>query len=434
MESLETEAIESGEPSDEGGTSGVGTSSKPTMSPAEASEKIRRGELIQNVRIVGLKLKGVFDQPIRFKGVTLVELVIEKATFAEEVSFDFCTLDRPKASRKSDFAKGLNLGGSTLIRAIFRGMRVHGPLRCDNTRYRGKFHVEASRFEGRARFWEAHFLGWVEFKECEFADEADFRSIHVDQGFILTKCRFLANVLFRGATVQKKWQADNTRFEGLLDLSKAKLHDFVYLELIEQGEKQRFAFTNALAEQVLVRTEQLAGRIASEEAGDCHQATHEYAFLKRVFQGLHHYDREDWAFYRFKVNQRRAKVRSWRQPWTKLAQYADWLFLDHGCGYGTNPLRAVCAALIIMLVFAAIYALGIHSLYVENPPFPGKEDDLANRLMIAALTSVSTFTSGFGDIRGAAKGWMNLALIAESLLGTLLWGLFIVAFSRKVIR
>ena len=54
--------------------------------------------------------------------------------------------------------------------------------------------------------------------------------------------------------------------------------------------------------------------------------------------------------------------------------------------------------------------------------------------MIAALTSVSAFTSGFGDIRGAAQGWMNLPLIAESLLGTLLWGLFIVAFSRKVIR
>jgi hypothetical protein len=29
---------------------------------------------------------------------------------------------------------------------------------------------------------------------------------------------------------------------------------------------------------------------------------------------------------------------------------------------------------------------------------------------------------------------MNVFLIVESLLGTLLWGLFIVAFSRKVIR
>jgi hypothetical protein len=29
---------------------------------------------------------------------------------------------------------------------------------------------------------------------------------------------------------------------------------------------------------------------------------------------------------------------------------------------------------------------------------------------------------------------MNVPLIVEALLGTILWGLFIVAFSRKVIR
>jgi hypothetical protein len=37
--------------------------------------------------------------------------------------------------------------------------------------------------------------------------------------------------------------------------------------------------------------------------------------------------------------------------------------------------------------------------------------------MIAALTSVSAFTSGFGDIRNAAEGWMNLPLIAGFHLG-----------------
>ena len=49
--------------------------------------------------------------------------------------------------------------------------------------------------------------------------------------------------------------------------------------------------------------------------------------------------------------------------------------------------------------------------------------------------SPAAFTSGFGDLRDVARGGvMNVLLIVESLLGTLLWGLFIVAFSRKVIR
>jgi hypothetical protein len=41
---------------------------------------------------------------------------------------------------------------------------------------------------------------------------------------------------------------------------------------------------------------------------------------------------------------------------------------------------------------------------------------LANRFMIAALTSVSASSSGFGDIRNATEGWMNVPLIAGSLL------------------
>ncbi|SIO61790.1 hypothetical protein SAMN05444166_6857 [Singulisphaera sp. GP187] len=405
-----------------------------TMSAAEALEKLKRGEPIERTRVVGLTLKGEFTEPVRFSKVTLVRFSIEKATFAQEVGFEHCTLERPRFSRKSQFEKGLSLTGSTLIKADLRGITVKGVFRCDNLRTRGRFLIEAARFEGRLRFWEAQFQGWVELKGSEFVDEVDFRSIHVAEGFVISGCQFRSNVLFRGASVQKKWQAESTRFEGMLDFSKAKLHDFVYLEAIEQGETQRFAFTNALAERILIRPEQLVGRLASEAAGDHAQAMQEYGLLKRIFEGLHRYEEEDWAFYRFKVNQRLSKKRTWWRPWTKVACCADWLLLDHGCGYGTNPFRAVRTALAIIFGFALIYALDVGSLHTDHAPFAGDQSTLANRLMIGTLTSVSAFTSGFGDIRGAASGWINLPLIAESLMGTLLWGLFIVAFSRKVIR
>jgi len=432
MDTPEVEPMESEDvlPKDEAAAPASGA----TVTPSQVLEMLSRGELVENVRVVRLKLKGAFPLPVRFRNVTLVQPVIDRATFADEVAFEACTLERPRFLRKPVFEKGLNLTASTLVRAELRGLTVRGPFRCTNVRTRGQLLVEGSRFEDRVRFWDANFQSWVEFKGCEFVGEADFRSFHAEQGFVLDGCTFRSDALFRGATVCKKWQADASRFDGLLDLSKAKLHDFVYLERIEQGENQRFAFTNALAERILVRTDQLAGRLASEGAGDHAQAMQEYGLLKRVFEGLHRYEQEDWAFYRFKVNQRRCKVRSWRQPWSKVSLFCDWLFLDHGCGYGTNPFRAVRAALIIMLVFAAIYAAGVERLYVEHTPFGGPQEELGNRLMIGALTSVSAFTSGFGDIRGAAHGWMNLPLIAESLLGTLLWGLFIVAFSRKVIR
>jgi hypothetical protein len=419
-------------PTPEDGSADDGLSRK-SMTSDEVLKRVKKGETIAGVKVVGLLLKGVFSQPVRFKDVTLVQPQINNATFAESVVFEHSTIDRLKLNA-STFAKGLCFDGSTLVRVEIRRTSLHGPLSCNNARFRGKFLIDGSRFEGKVRFWEAKFQGWVTIKACEFVGEADLRSLHAEQGFSLTGCRFRSNFLFRGATVQKKFEADKTRFEGQTDFSKVKFHDFAYLEGIEQGENQTFSFTNALAERILVRPEQLEGHIASEKSGDHLQAMQEYGLLKRVFEGLHRYEHEDWAFYRFKVNQRRCKQRSWKKPWTKLAGFLDWLFLDQGCGYGTNPLRAVRAALVIVLGFGAIYAWGVDLLHVETLPFDGPQDSALNRVMIGALTSVSAFTSGFGDIRGAAHGWMNLPLIAESLLGTLLWGLFIVAFSRKVIR
>ncbi|WP_406696002.1 hypothetical protein V5E97_33905 [Singulisphaera sp. Ch08] len=438
MDAFETESVTTEEASSESVQTfepGMDRSSS-IMTAAEALEKLKRGEPIERTRVVGLKLRGEFTEPVRFREVTLIQFEIEKSTFNQEVAFERCTLERPRFTRKSHFEKGLCFTASTLIKPDLRGMTVKGAFRCDNIRVRGRFLVEASRFEGRLRFWDAQFQGWVELKRSEFVEEVDFRSIHVAEGFVISGCQFRSNVLFRGAAIQKKWQADSSRFEKMLDFSKAKLHDFVYLEGIEQGESQRFAFTNALAERILIRPEQIVGRLASEEAGDHLQAMQEYGLLKRIFEGLHRYEEEDWAFYRFKVNQRLCKSRSWRNPWTKLSGMADWLLLDHGCGYGTNPFRAVRTALVIIIGFALVYALNVQSLHIEDghEPFAGDKGTLANRLMIGTLTSVSAFTSGFGDIRGAATGWINLPLIAESLMGTLLWGLFIVAFSRKVIR
>ncbi len=164
---------------------------------------------------------------------------------------------------------------------------------------------------------------------------------------------------------------------------------------------------------------------------------HEYAVLKQAYGKLHRFDHEDWAFYRFKVNQRRAVRRSWLRPWSKLRQLCDWLFLDLGCGYGTNPARAVRSALVIIFGFALVYFAGFELFHVEKEkiPFPDLPVEAwPNRLLISIMISVSVFISGLSGIRDLAQSWMNVPLIVESLMGTLLWGLFIVAFSRKVIR
>src|SRR5262245_20443840 len=258
------------------------------LSAKEALERLQRGEALENVRVERLTFRGPFAQPVRMQHVVLIQPRFESAVFQAEVGFLGCTIDRPFFANPCEFLQGLDLTGTTLSRCQFNRVTVKGKLNCDSIHTRGRFTFQGCRFEGDVRFWEARFSGWAEFKHCEFLALADFRSLHAEEGFVIQHCTLHGDFWFRGAAVAKKFDASSTRFDALVDFSKAKLHDFCYLEGIEQGPKQRFAFANTVGERIRVRTEQLAGRLASEEKGDCEAAMHEYAFLKRAFEAIHH--------------------------------------------------------------------------------------------------------------------------------------------------
>jgi hypothetical protein len=409
----------------------------PTMEPAEALSRIRAGRPLRDVRVEKLVLSGEFTQTVRFENCLLVKPRFDGCVFQAEVSFKQCTLDRPHFARQNVFQSDFLLRHSTVLSSQITRIEVHGTFSLEHSQFRGTFGVLNSRFHGLVKLWEATFHAWFNVKKCTFAGDADFRALHAHKGITIDHCRFEKSAAFRGMSVALKCDLGDSWFEELVDFSRAKLNDYTYLEGIHQGPRQRFAFANIIGERILIRPDQLVGRLDSEETGKHDQAMHEYAFFKRVFSNLHRYEQEDWAFYRFKVNQRRSKPRSWKQPWTRCTQFADWLLLDLGCGYGANPMRAVRAALIIMLGFGLIYMAGIDNFYIDQAklPFPDQAPtSWANRIMIGTLTSVSVFTAGVGGIREMAQSWMNVPLIIESMLGTLLWGLFIVAFSRKVIR
>jgi hypothetical protein len=408
----------------------------PTMPADQALQRLRNGRPLNDVCVERLVLSGEFTQPVRLKNVVLVKPRFENPVFKAELSFNRCTIDTPNFAGSVICEGDLLLCGCVLQSATLTRLTVKGKFNAEFIHTRGNFSLMNSTFDGSVRFWEASFHNWCSIKKCSFNADADFRSFHAHKGVSLIACRFGGPALFRGASVAMKFDFSDCVFAGLLDLSRAKLNDYVYLEGVIQEPGQRFAFANIIGERILVRPEQIKGRLDSEETGNHAQAMHEYAFLKRVFGAMHRYEQEDWAFYRFKVNQRRSKPRSWLRPWTRLSQFCDWLFLDLGCGYGANPMRAVAASLIIMIGFGVIYSGWIEQLNVDTGklPFPGEVTNWPNRVMIGTLTSVSVFTSGVGGIREIAKGWLNVPLILESLLGTLLWGLFIVAFSRKVIR
>ena len=421
-------------PTDQEGTDQYPSLAAPIeMSAAEAREKLKAGQSIRYARIVNLTLNGKFDQPIQIKDCELVTPCFDKAELSQRVALIHCRIIRPRIQR-TVFAAGLNLAASTVMFGTVKDTTVKGTLGGQHLHTEGSLRFEKCDFE-RVNFWEAQFSGWLTFARCQFREKADLRSLSAAEGVSCVDCHFEHDVLLRGSTVTKKLDFQGTRFDSLVDFSKAKLHDFVYMQETEQAPSQRFAFVNTLAERILIEPEQLAGRLASEQAGDHEVACQEYGLLMRNFETLHRYEEQDWAIYRFKVSERRARPRSWCRPWTKLLQFANWLFLDLACGYGTNPLRAVGAAVVLLLVFAPLYMVGIDHFQLDGPLVGSTTYSFANRLVFGIVTSISVLTAGFtGDQLTSARGWVLLPLACEALLGTLLWGFFIVAFSRKVIR
>jgi len=406
------------------------------MSAEDALLLLSEGKTIQNVYIRNLTLTGKFEHALNFQNVVLKGLKLSDATLNAGLNFKSCVLERPTLGSKVVIANDLDLRGSTLVRATFGEVQVGGSLRMDNVVTDGLLRFHKCQFGGVVRVWQARFTGWVEFHNCVFKNKADLRSFHAEEGVQAKGCVFEDDVLFRGSTVSKKFDLGDSRFDALLDFSKAKLRDVTYLETIEQGPKQAFCFCNALFDRMLIRCDQLTDRIAAENAKHFTDAAAEYGLLKRNFQILNRYEDEDWAFYRFKLNQRRGRKTTWVKPWTKSNKLFEWLFLDLGCGYGAKPFRAVTTAAVLILFFAALYFIGADKFDVSQAPLEQfSVDHPVNRALFGLLTSVSVFTAGFtGEHLSQAQGWALLPLATEALLGTLLWGLFIVAFSRKVIR
>lgn len=410
-------------------------SSHQEMSAEEVIERLQAGQLVEQVFIRRLDLTGEFSKGFMLRDVYIKELSMVDVSCLQNVSIQGSKIHRVYIER-GRFEESLSFKRSRVNLFYMTDSELLKGLNCESIKVGSKFLITETRCVGRVRFWEALFEDWASLEGNMFEDRFDFRSAECRSGLTLNRSQFKGNALFRGAHVALKLEANEAHFDGLIDLSKAKLHDFVYLEDIEQGPEQRWAFWNTVSERILVRPDQIEGRLESEEKGDYRRAMREYGVLKRSYEHEHLYSYDDWAFYRFKVNERRCRDSSWRKPWTKLWELMDYLLLDWGCGYGTDPLRAVRAALVMVFFFAVIYTLGFDKVHaVDKLPFSDlPAEALLNRFAVSLFLSVSAFTSGFGDLRESVMDWLNIPLVIEALLGTLLWGLFIVAFGRKVVR
>lgn len=411
------------------------------ISSADLRQKILAGHPINHVQCNELNLANqTIDQPVRITKANLSKLCFAKTVFLQKVHFKYCLIegiDLARAKFKSDLVfESCEFRGATAMNHF----GVEGALRMRDCTINSKFAMRSAGVGQTFDAWDTTFNEWVDFTNIIFNGTADFRSADFDAGLVFTGCKFKGDALFRGASVAKKFAMQKgTVIEGCLDLQKAKLRDYSYLDDVQFGADACVSVWNCMPQALLLKWQQVDGRLQALKGNkpDHAKAAEEIGVLKNNYQRLNWLDDEDSAYYHFKREQRLAR-KGHRGIFGEIGRGMEWLIFDVACKYGTSPMRVLGTAAILIFAFAVIYAIAMFTT-PSNAEQPLQTYTIVGAkpvdfVLTALVDSTSAFVSGFDAVDKNADGWVVLFLTLEGLLGMLVLGLFIVTFSRKVIR
>ncbi len=134
------------------------------------------------------------------------------------------------------------------------------------------------------------------------------------------------------------------------------------------------------------------------------------------------YDIAGKFFYR--EMEARRKAQSWRKPHLKLWNWVMRLL----CGYGEKPLRVVVSGISVLFVLALIYffSRGV-------APYNFTIEAFSSSLYYSAVSFIAL---GYGPWFSAnsVRSWVQGVGVAEAFSGVFMMALFLVTFTRKMIR
>lgn len=414
----------------------------------EVKEKLRAGESIEKCYIERLSISKMdFEKPIQIAECEIENLDLNRSTFKEDVVIrrsEIKTLVLSEATflKKADFKKN-KIGRGRVQRTTFQDAALFGETGFAYTSFHqsifeNKADFKWSSFFGDATFTEVTFKQGGDFnhvtfsenaifKNSEWGDRANFSSVEVAKDLDLHDSKFKGELWLAEAVVKLTINLSHSELEGNSDLANVSAGRSVLMTGVKPGEKQGFRFSNMSSPVIILERDVVEGHIFPENDGKYRQASKEYGFLRTTFQNINRFDDEDWAYYQFKRMERLGTPVS-LNPLKLLKRGVEYFFLDIGCGYGTKPFRTFGVCLIMILFFSFCYlASGISS-----PEKYGVNSVALNRFLHAFNISVTAFSGGYGDLN--ISGPLKLLAIIEYLLGVVFMGIFVVAFSRKVIR
>ncbi|MEI8345644.1 MAG: pentapeptide repeat-containing protein [Candidatus Omnitrophota bacterium] len=154
-------------------------------------------------------------------------------------------------------------------------------------------------------------------------------------------------------------------------------------------------------------------------------ASESYRSLKHYFDRVGLYDDASWAAYQELSAQR-------RYFWEKRdLRFIPSFIMDAISGYTEKPNRAISAAAVIILIFAALY-------YALNLPIRitalGGPAGRCGFFECLYFSSITFTTVGFGDLVPRSQPFFMLLVSLEAFCGPFMAGLFVFTLTRRYAR
>jgi len=361
-----------------------------------------------------------FHRDVKFEGVKLLDNV----NFHGVIFSGMAMFYRTKFLGDVWFS-GATFSGSAIFysamfsgAARFTGATFSSEAGFNGATFSGFAFFSGTKFSGTSIFNGATFSGSTEFNGAMFSKDAAFAltTFSGDANFI--EAMFSREAFFYRATFSGTAWFSRAVFSGLTNFNFTRFREIVNFEEVNM-DGVNFTFKNTLFEREISVDEDKWSKNGYRlliEDSDLNSAIDSYQALRLGFRNMGHYAVAGELFYREMIC-RKNNLSFKKDPF-------EWIWMRlfyHSCGFGERPIFVIAWIFVTIALFTVSY-----SSIVEPYRCWGS-------LSTAFLLSLDAFTPGkFLAIKfGSLGDWL---VQFENILGWLLLYLFLLVFTRKMIR
>ncbi|UCE07494.1 MAG: potassium channel family protein [bacterium] len=379
-----------------------------------------------------------FHQVADFDSITFVEGAdFRNCTFADRIEFRHATI-KQGSFVNIQCEKLVLLSEIKSQELNFQHARFHDLLDFTRANIKDTIKFDSVLFDKQASFDHSLF-GHTSFNQAQFNQNCSFRFVNFNQETTFQRVAFHGEVDFRNAgfdgnvnfyDAKFNYRAymRNVDFQRLADFRSANFEEKV--DFTDAKFHKSVCFEALMAEDVVLNWLQIKGKLINHQQKKFEPTMKEYGLLKTLFEKQNNYKDMDRAYRMFKRMERKSEKLSLTNPLKLLKKLFNFLILDLGSGYGTRPFNIALTTVIIILLFGIFYNFFNDQIIIDTQ----QSSPIKNLLFCIYFSFLSFVTLGAENLYADYSGWLKYVVAAQAFVGFFLMTLFVVTFTRKVIR